>query len=489
MPTRWSKFAGVLLLLIVALGALAAACGDSGTPTTAGGTADIQGSQKEGDAMAKEEEGDAMVEKEEGDAMMEKEEGDAMVEKNEGDAMVEKEEGDAMVEKNEGDAMVEKEEGDAMMEKKEGDAMMEKKEGDAMMEKKEGDAMMDKEEGDAMMEKKEGDAMMEKKEGDAMMEKKEGDAMMEKKEGDAMMEKKEGDAMMEKKEGDAMMEKKEGDAMMSQGTSLTLDLTGISPLANGYHYEGWVIIDGTPVTTGRFNLNADGRIVDLAGGIVPGGEFAGIEDLSRTTAVVITIEPDGDPDPAPASTHYLAGSVTDGMAALTVGHTAAFGDDFSDASGVYILATPTNDPGGDENSGIWFLDLSSGGPTHGLQLPALPEGWVYEGWVVMGGTPVTTGKFTSPVTADGDAPYSGPSGGPPFPGEDFLANAPEGLMFPTDLAGQMAVISVEPSPDDSGAPFTLKPLVGAIPSGATDHTTYSLENRAGGFPVGVATIN
>ena len=51
-----------------------------------------------------------------------------------------------------------------------------------------------------------------------------------------------------------------------------------------------------------------------------------------------------------------------------------------------------------------------------------------------------------------------------------------------------SVISVEPSPDDSAAPFTLKPLVGMIPGDATDRVTYSLENEADGFPTGTAII-
>ena len=158
------------------------------------------------------------------------------------------------------------------------------------------------------------------------------------------------------------------------------------------------------------------------------------------------------------------------------------------AAGSYILATPTNDLDTDENSGIWFLDLSGGSPAAGLELPALPAGWNYEGWAVIDGVPVSTGRFNALDEADLDAPYSGPRDGPPFPGEDFLFNAPAGLAFPVDLSGGAAVISVEPSPDDASAPFTLKPLFGEIPSGAEDHVTYPLRNNAQGFPAGIATM-
>ena len=102
---------------------------------------------------------------------------------------------------------------------------------------------------------------------------------------------------------------------------------------------------------------------------------------------------------------------------------------------------------------------------------------------------MTTGTFLASDAADDSAPFSGANPGPPFPGEDFLQNAPDGLTFPVDLAGGTAVISIEPSPDDSPAPFTLKPLVGAIPSDATDHFIYAMDNNAAGFPSGSATID
>jgi hypothetical protein len=89
--------------------------------------------------------------------------------------------------------------------------------------------------------------------------------------------------------------------------------------------------------------------------------------------------------------------------------------------------------------------------------------------------------------ADDAAPYSGPSAGPAFPGEDFLFNAPAGLTFPTDLAGGTGVISIEPDPDNSTAPFTLKPLVGDIPANAVDHTPYDMTNNAASFPTGTAS--
>ena len=169
-----------------------------------------------------------------------------------------------------------------------------------------------------------------------------------------------------------------------------------------------------------------------------------------------------------------------------MGASQALGSDFSSAAGGYILATPTNEAVDDELSGIWFLDPA--GPSASLNLPILPAGWRYEGWAVISGTPVTTGRFTSVAGVDEAAPFSGPNAGPPFPGEDFLMNAPAGLAFPTSLAGGTAVISIEPEPDDSSGPFTLKPLVGAIPGAAVDHVLYDLGLNLASFPTGTAVI-
>ena len=270
--------------------------------------------------------------------------------------------------------------------------------------------------------------------------------------------------------------------------TLELSFTGLEALANGFHYEGWAIVDGAPVTTGKFNVGSDGSLVTLTGAAVAGGAFETGMDLANASAIVITIEPSGDTDAVPAETHIVSGTVLGGSASLSVGDGSALGDDFTSATGAYILATPTNGADNDENSGIWFLSLESGSPAAGLDLPTLPSGWAYEGWAVIGGTPVTTGRFTALDAVDLDDPFSGTEAGPPFPGEDFLVNAPAGLTFPTDLAGATAVISIEPEPDDSSAPFTLKPLVGGIDAAAVDHVTYSIANNASGFPTGTATI-
>ena len=166
-----------------------------------------------------------------------------------------------------------------------------------------------------------------------------------------------------------------GDVMDQSASVLVLDFSGLNRLANGFHYEGWAIIDGSPVSTGKFNVDADGNLIELNGKAIVNAEFDVGRDLNDAMAIALTIEPPGDTNLTPSGVKYLVGDVSRQSAAaadLSVSHSAALGNDFTGAAGSFILATPTNGADTDETSGIWYIDLSSGGPTPGLQLPLSP---------------------------------------------------------------------------------------------------------------------
>ena len=298
---------------------------------------------------------------------------------------------------------------------------------------------------------------------------------MEDEESEEAMEDEE-DAMEDEESEEAMEDEEDAESGYTSPVAFTFD--GLEPLGDGFVYEGWVIIDDAPVSTGRFSLDADGTQTLLSDSLV--------EDVSTASAVVLTIEPAEGDDPAPADAHVLAGDVVDGAAELNVYHPAALGLDFADAGGEFVLATPTTDTLDDELSGIWYIRLS---PTRqGLDLPELPAGWVYEGWAVIDGQPVTTGRFTDPGAADDFNGFSGTDDtGPALPGEDFIINAPDGLTFPVDLTGSTVVISIEPEIDDSPAPFAFKPLAAEVPEGIGDHEAI-LFGEGPGFPTGGATL-
>ena len=273
-------------------------------------------------------------------------------------------------------------------------------------------------------------------------------------------------------------------------STLKLNISGLEDLGSSAKYEGWIIVptlskssgvvDDTPVSTGIFSVNSSGTLSQT--------DFeVDATNLANATTFVLTIEPNPDSDPNPSAVHILAGDFSGNTSNVTVNHPAALGNDFTSATGTYILATPTNGAMTNENSGIWFLDLGSGSPAQGLFLPTLPNGWKYEGWTVINGMPVTTGTFTSTTVVDDADPYSSTMPGPPFPGEDFLINAPSGLSFPTDIAGGTAVISIEPDPDNSSNPFNLKPIVGDIPMNATDHFNYNMSTNLSSLPTGIVT--
>ena len=44
----------------------------------------------------------------------------------------------------------------------------------------------------------------------------------------------------------------------STNADLTLNLQGLEVLGIDYVYEGWIIVDGSPQTTGTFTVNDDG---------------------------------------------------------------------------------------------------------------------------------------------------------------------------------------------------------------------------------------
>tara|TARA_R110002033_G_scaffold47786_5_gene93263 strand:+ start:45578 stop:46489 length:912 start_codon:yes stop_codon:yes gene_type:complete len=255
---------------------------------------------------------------------------------------------------------------------------------------------------------------------------------------------------------------------------LTLSLTGLDNLGGDYLYEGWIIVDGTPVSTGTFSVNDNHELSQTS-------FTMDSAVLDSATNFVLSIEPNPDPSIAPAATKIFIGEFSGANAILT---TATVASSFNAISGEFIIAAPTGTGVEEEKySGIWFLNNATGSAVAGLELPTLEAGWKYEGWVVIEGVPVTTGTFTSIDGADDAGTFSGANPGPAFPGEDFLLNAPSGLTFPTDVRGKIAVISIEPYPDNSEAPFTLKPLAGDIDADAMGVQQIG-SNVAASFPQG-----
>lgn len=257
---------------------------------------------------------------------------------------------------------------------------------------------------------------------------------------------------------------------------LSVRLQNLGDLGPDYVYEGWLITSEGPIAAGRFNLTSDDETVTFA--VDP-------TVAADSTAYVLTIEPAVGDDPAPSSVHVVAGNFNGTSAALDTTHPAALGADHTNAAGAFFLATPTTaDNPNDNDLGVWFLDPTAG-PGASLDLPPLPTGWTYEGWVVGSEGPVSTGTFLSGTGPDSDGPgaAAGPDAAPPFPGQDFINP-------PMSLEGAAVVISVEPTPDNSPAPFFLKPLVNGnamnLGAGVLQSMTNQVESN---YPTGTASFN
>lgn len=270
----------------------------------------------------------------------------------------------------------------------------------------------------------------------------------------------------------------DGGTTTNNENTLNLNINGLEDLGSDYVYEGWILVNGAPVTTGRFSVNTSGTLSQT--------DFElDKTQLDAATAFILTIEPAIGDDPAPSDVHILAGDFLGSAGTMSVSHSTVLGHDFNSAQGKFILATTSTMSMTDENEGLWFLDNSSGSPMEGLSLPTLPSGWVYEGWGIIDGQPISSGRFTSTDMADLDNnPFKEPDGTPPFPGEDFIMGMSNGVDLSLAQPITKVVISIEPKMDNSPAPFTLKPLLrGDLDASSPTHTVMNLQQNLV-FPTG-----
>ena len=281
-----------------------------------------------------------------------------------------------------------------------------------------------------------------------------------------------------------------------RGSSLvTFSFQNLEPLRGGLNYQAWAVefrnaaYWGSPI--GIFNFNEDGQMVDPASGEVLSGTLEASVDAEDLYGVQVTVELSDVMVNQPSSIYILGGTMVDGSADLGQDSWLSAEVNFSQSSGRYFLATPSDDLDDNERSGVWFADYGSGDPFQGLLIPQAPTNWDYEGWVVFGEDTLSTGKFYYSAIADTTNLYGGITGNYPFPGQDFLYNAPEGLTFPTDLSGTSIFITMEPYEEydtEPLSPFPFKLLEATIPLDALPHTNYDMTSLYGARPRGTATV-
>jgi hypothetical protein len=248
--------------------------------------------------------------------------------------------------------------------------------------------------------------------------------------------------------------------------------------ANGQGFYELVVDDenGQSASLGLFSVQGRQTLLNPSGQVINNGLFALPANIGTPTKASLYIRPDAA---SSDRIKFVEGGFSGDRAHLKISIA-----DVSRSSGQYMLATPTDgDNSVNELSGLWFGTVNTG--RSALQLPTLPAGWVYEGWAIVEGRSLTTGRFTNPSGADANAPFSSSVTGPNIPGEDFLRNPPvavfPGLSFPLDLRNQAVAISIEPDLrglDPTGAgPFGIMLLQADISRRADPRALYDLDRN------------
>ncbi len=273
--------------------------------------------------------------------------------------------------------------------------------------------------------------------------------------------------------------------------TLVLSISGLEPLPDGYHFEGWVITtDALTRSVGKFNVDDGGRLVDLSGAQITAGLIETPFELDSTVYVMfISIEPPGDADEMPSDTRLMGGIFVDQTANLRTADVEGIEDALILAAGTYIVATPTDGPDTNEDSGIWFVNLTGGPPGRGLRTTIPIRGWKYQAWAEFDGILVDMGVITHHSMPDESSLYSGPMAGYNYPGEDFLMNAPPGLSFPTSVINASIRVTLEPDPDPDPAPSQFALFGGRVPPFEQTGETFNLTNQIDLFPTGTAYIS
>src|SRR5437867_8936321 len=95
------------------------------------------------------------------------------------------------------------------------------------------------------------------------------------------------------------------------GSSVILNMYNLIQIEAGEgHYHLWAIVNGSPVTLGAFNMDADGiHLDDLQGHVIPNQTFTTPADLTAASEIWISVEPETSSDLTPSNHHVLAGTV------------------------------------------------------------------------------------------------------------------------------------------------------------------------------------
>jgi hypothetical protein len=306
-----------------------------------------------------------------------------------------------------------------------------------------------------------------------------------------------------------------------QISHIDLQISGLHALGDSAWYECWVMWTEGEEDTLKKYYESIGLVTKNDGYNFWKSVDINMGYVQKMLHLVTTIEQDTVPgyrititnttiDSAqgPSRNKIIAAKIVANSGLFEIGNEQILDFDFETAQAHYIIDTPTDTLNTNLKRGIWFVNLDTifteikdtsgiviGMDTivekiSGLELPELPAGWFYEGWIIFGNDTVSTGRFINPFGADNSLIYgAGLASGYNFPGEDFINNAPAGVTFPSDLSGSEVLVTITPPyPKNSLKPFTLIPFKVTIPMNCESKKVYSMENNVFSFPSGSLTL-
>lgn len=245
-------------------------------------------------------------------------------------------------------------------------------------------------------------------------------------------------------------------------------------LPEGYHYEGWLLVDASFVSVGKITNDS------LTAGIA---RFDRIDrgDLSSAQSFAVTVESGSQSGP-PSNYVLLLGNFEGNTALLKPDITTLNGVKglSSKISGGYTVQNATVPPaeaGNYGSNGIWFFKGEAGNREAALDLDY--TGLNYQAWLIKKYEGVewnlNMGVMKSDTLADnwrGFIPLPFTENIPRFPGEDFLINAGEDVglpneLFPTDVrGGKIIVTPIFSNYNNVGVPFPIHLLEANVPENA-----------------------
>lgn len=252
-------------------------------------------------------------------------------------------------------------------------------------------------------------------------------------------------------------------------------------LPEGYHYEGWLLLNGTFVSVG--NITNDSIINGRA-------RFSDIEtsDLAMADAFAITVE--NSASPAPSNYVLLVGDFNGNTADLTSNTNTSngiitLGNKISAAYTLQNATVPPEQAGDYTQNGVWFFKGS------GLQAESTISLYYdeikYQAWLetnIDGATRyLDMGVISSDTLKDASNVYTQYNLNiPDFAGEDFLTK-PDGEtfpdnFFPKNVTGSKLIITpIFSTYLNHELPFPIFLLESEIPLGAVNdlNVTYEMQ--------------